>query len=76
MVFVPNRIKGNVKYATKEQMETQLNNFGKVTAPIMDRIDFQRVNTFQTPLSVYPLIIPVFEEVYKFSIQPNLNKGV
>ena len=76
MVFVPNRIKGNVKYATKEQMETQLNNFGKVTQPIMDRVDFQRVNTFQTPLSVYPLISPVFEEIYKSVILPNLIKGV
>lgn len=76
MIFVPNRIKGNVKYETKEQIEEQLSNFGLITAPIMERIDFQRVSTFQTPLSVYPLIIPVFEQLYTSFILLQIKPGL
>lgn len=64
IAYVPNRIKANVRYDTQQEVNEQLANFGQVTAPIPDRIDFQRINTFQTPLSVYPVIIPVFEKIY------------
>ena len=69
IAYVPNRIKANVKYETQVDVDKQLSNFGKITSPIPDRIDFQRTSTFQTPLSVYPLIIPVFEEIYKDHIK-------
>jgi len=69
IVYVPNRIKANVKYETQVDVDEQLSNFGKITSPIPDRIDFQRTSTFQTPLSVYPLIISVFEEIYKDHIK-------
>ncbi|RZJ23707.1 MAG: ParA family protein [Acinetobacter sp.] len=70
--YVPNRIKGNVKYETQEEVEIQLSKFGKISAALPDRIDFQRINTFQTPLSVYPVIIPVFENIYeKYIDAPN-----
>ncbi|TKC08012.1 ParA family protein [Pedobacter polaris] len=63
--YIPNRIKGNVKYETQKEVEEQLSKFGDISTPLPDRIDFQRTNTFQTPLSVYPLIIPVFEKIYE-----------
>jgi len=63
--YVPNRIKANVKYETRADIHQQLAHFGQVLPPIPDRIDFQRVNTFLTPLSVYPLILPVFDKIYK-----------
>jgi len=64
IAYVPNRIKANVRYDTQQEVNQQLANFGKITAPIPDRVDFQRINTFQTPLSVLPVIIPVFEKIY------------
>lgn len=65
VIYIPNRIKANVRYETKLDIESQLAKFGSVTQPLPDRIDFQRTNTFQTPLSVYPLIIPVFDKIFK-----------
>jgi chromosome partitioning protein len=64
VVYVPNRIKANVKYETQTDVDEQLSNFGVVSAAIPDRIDFQRVNTFNTPLTVYPVIIPAFAKIF------------
>jgi chromosome partitioning protein len=65
IVYIPNRIKANVKYETQVDVEKQLAKFGSITQSLPDRIDFQRTNTFQTPLSVYPVIIPVFDKIFK-----------
>jgi chromosome partitioning protein len=65
ITYIPNRIKANVKYETQVDVDEQLAHFGGITLPIPDRIDFQRTNTFSTPLSVYPVIRPVFEKIYK-----------
>jgi chromosome partitioning protein len=64
ITYIPNRIKANVKYETQIDVDEQLAHFGGITFPIPDRIDFQRTNTFSTPLSVYPVIRPVFEKIY------------
>jgi len=72
LLFVPNRIKANVKYEIKTDVNEQLNQIGVVTAIIPDRIDFQRANTFQTPLAVYATIAPVFSQIFKDYIQPHL----
>jgi chromosome partitioning protein len=69
LVFIPNRIKGNVRYDTAADVGEQLTKFGKITAPISDRVDFQRTDTFQTPLSLYPVILPVFEQIYADYVQ-------
>jgi chromosome partitioning protein len=74
VVYVPNRIKANVKYETQIDVDEQLANFGLVTTAIPDRIDFQRVNTFNTPLAIYPVIIPVFDEIYKDHIYPQIHE--
>ena len=66
--FVPNRVKGNVKYETQTEVEHQLIRFGVLTAAISDRVDFQRTSTFQTPLVLYPIILPVFEKIYESHI--------
>lgn len=63
--FIPNRIKANVKFEIMTEVNEQLAKFGQITLPIPDRIDFQRINTFQTPLSLYPLIAPVFELIFE-----------
>ena len=69
IVYVPNRIKANVKYETQVDVDAQLTKFGCVTQGLPDRIDFQRTNTFQTPLSVYPTILPVFDKIFKDHIK-------
>ncbi len=69
IVFVPNRIKANVKYETQNDVNAQLAKFGSITQALPDRNDFQRTNTFQTPLSLYSVIIPVFDKIFKEHIK-------
>ena len=64
IVFVPNRIKANVRYETQTDVEEQLRKFGSVTAPLADRIDFQRVSTFATPELILPVVEPVLEQLF------------
>lgn len=64
VVFIPNRIKANVKFETMTEVNEQLSRFGTVTPVIPDRIDFQRITTFHIPISLYPVISPVFEQVF------------
>ena len=72
LIFVPNRIKANVKYEIKADVNEQLSQLGHVTEAIADRIDFQRTNTFQTPVNVQALLLPVFDRLFKNFIQPYL----
>jgi len=72
LLFVPNRIKANVKYEILMDVNEQLAYLGLVTTAIPDRIDFQRTNTLQTPLLVQPLIAPIFKEIYDGFIKPQL----
>ncbi|WP_345952970.1 ParA family protein [Mucilaginibacter sp. PAMB04168] len=64
VVFVPNRIKANAKFEIMTEVNVQLQKLGKITAPIPDRVDFQRITTFHTPVSLIPVIYPVFEEIF------------
>ncbi|WP_439698158.1 ParA family protein [Mucilaginibacter sp. AW1-7] len=71
IVYVPNRIKANVKYETHADVDAQLAKFGSLTQSLPDRIDFQRTNTMMTPLSVYPVILPVFKQIYEQYLKNN-----
>lgn len=71
ILFIPNRVKANVRYETQLEVNEQLAKLGLITPSLPDRIDFQRVNTFMTPLTVAPLVIPVFEMVYE-KVRENL----
>jgi chromosome partitioning protein len=64
VVFVPNRIKANAKFEIMGEVNEQLLKLGQVTPVIPDRIDFQRISTFHTPVSLIPVIYPVFEEIF------------
>lgn len=64
IVFVPNRVKANAKFEIMSEVNEQLCKFGKITSMLPDRIDFQRVTTFQTPISLLPVITPVFEQIF------------
>ena len=65
MVYVPNRVKANVKYETKADVDEQLTKLGLVTSALPDRIDFQRVNTLQTPLTILPVVLTALETIYQ-----------
>lgn len=65
LIFVPNRIKNAVKYETRTEVEKVLRGFGTVAPGLPDRIDFQRVNTFQTPIILYPVILPLLDLIYE-----------
>lgn len=64
IIFIPNRIKTNVKYETLESVNKVLSNFGAVTKPIPERIDFQRITTFETPPSIIQVVSPVFDLIF------------
>lgn len=65
IVYIPNRVKANVKYETRNDVDQQLIKLGAVTTPLPDRVDFQRVSTFQTPLAILPMVLNTFEPVFK-----------
>lgn len=64
IVFIPNRIKSNARYEIMAEVNEQLSKFGGITPLLPDRVDFQRINTFYTPVSLLPVITPVFEQIY------------
>ena len=68
ITYIPNRIKANVRYQTKKDVDLQLKKFGTITAAIPDRIDFQRTTTFGTPTSVWPIINPLFDQFFSDQI--------
>jgi chromosome partitioning protein len=63
--YVPNRVKANVRYETRMDVDQQLLKLGGMTSPLPDRVDFQRVSTFQTPLAILPVMLNAFEPLYK-----------
>lgn len=64
IVFVPNRVKANVKYETLESVHKALSNFGGITRPVSERIDFQRIVTYETSTTIIQIVEPVFESIY------------
>lgn len=64
VVYVPNRIKANVRYETRREVDEQLVRIGLVTAALPDRIDFQRVSTGRTPESLMAVVRPVMDEIF------------
>jgi chromosome partitioning protein len=65
LVYVPNQVKANVKYETRMDVDEQLAKLGSVTSALPDRVDFQRVSTFQTPLTILPMVLSAFDMIYK-----------
>lgn len=64
LLFVPNRIKGSSCIEMKSDIEKVLSNFGPISAVINDKIDFQRVTNIHTPVSLLPVVMPVFDSIY------------
>jgi chromosome partitioning protein len=72
-VYVPSRIKTSVKYETKQDVDKEFKEFGTITESITEKIDFQRVTTQNTPLSLYSTITPIFESIINDYINPILK---
>lgn len=64
-IFIPNRIKGSVKYETKDAVDKDFSQYGKITASISDSVNFQRINTREININILPIIEEVFEEILK-----------
>ena len=73
LVFIPMRIKNSVKYETKMDVDQEFGRLGNLTEAIPERIDFSRVTTYNTPLSLYNAITPIFECIIKDYINPELE---
>lgn len=65
LIFIPNRIKNTVRYETKNEVEKVMQRFGVLSPALADRVDFQRISTFQTPLILYPVVLPMLDLVYE-----------
>jgi chromosome partitioning protein len=74
LVFIPNRLKSNVRYETRLEVDRVLAKFGTITTGIADRIDFQRVTTLHTPAIVLPIIIPILNMIYDNYISKEESK--
>lgn len=64
LLFIPNRVKGSSLIEMKSDIEKVLSNFGPTSTAIRDKIDFQRVTNINTPVSLLPVIMPVFDSIY------------
>jgi len=64
LLFVPNRIKTSSIIEMKKDIEKVLSNFGPTSVPINDKIDFHRITNLHTPVSLLPIIMPVFDSIY------------
>ncbi|ERM83056.1 hypothetical protein P872_06165 [Rhodonellum psychrophilum GCM71 = DSM 17998] len=74
IVYLPNRVKTNVKYETKQSVQNALGTFGLITDSISERIDFQRITTVDIPPSLLGVIAPIFESIYNEYIEPVWHK--
>ena len=74
LIFIPNRIKSNVRYDTQMEVDRVMAKFGTVTPIIADRIDFQRVNTLHTPEIVLPVILPILNLIYDNYIKKQISE--
>jgi len=74
LIFIPNRVRANVKYETLESVHAALKQFGIVTQSISERIDFQRITVFDIPSPIFGVIEPIFESIYNEYIDPVWHK--
>ncbi|WP_163380193.1 ParA family protein [Cyclobacterium sp. SYSU L10401] len=74
IIFIPNRVRSSVKYETMKSVQAALKNFGVVTNSITERIDFQRITTYDIPANIIEVIEPVFESIYNEYIDPAWHK--
>lgn len=63
--YIPNRIKSGATIENKLDIEKALSNFGTISSIINDKIDFQKLNNIHTPVSLLPLLMPVFDSLYQ-----------
>lgn len=65
LIFIPNRVKTNVKYKTKSQVDITLKKYGTVTDVIPDRVSFQRLSTLSNSSSIKEITENQFTNILK-----------
>ena len=53
-----------MKYETLESVHKALSDFGEITRPVAERIDFQRISTYETSHTIIQVVEPVFQLIY------------
>ncbi|MBN7817674.1 ParA family protein [Algoriphagus pacificus] len=69
IILIPNRVKSSVKYETLESVNQALGQFGELSSPVSDRIDFQRLTTSYTPETLVPILDPIFNKIFDDHIE-------
>jgi chromosome partitioning protein len=69
IILIPNRVKSSVKYETMESVNQALGQFGELSSPVSDRIDFQRLTTAYTPETLVPILDPIFNKLFNDHIE-------
>lgn len=65
ILFVPNRIKSNVKYETRTEVDKVISQFGILTPSVAERVDFQRLSIFHIPALLLPAVLPALDLIYE-----------
>ncbi len=66
LIFVPNKIKATVKYQTKEQIHSILNNVGVVAPKLSEKIALERLNTLENSKDVTEIINKSFSFIVDY----------
>lgn len=72
LILIPNRIRKGVRYETLQSVNSALEQFGLVTNPIHERIDFQRLTIFGIPETLLAEVEPVFEILFNEVLKINM----
>lgn len=75
IILIPNRVKSSVKYETLDSVNQALGQFGELTSPVSDRIDFQRITTSYTPETLVPILDPIFNKLFDDYIETESTWG-
>lgn len=63
-IFIPNRIKGTARYSLAGAINRDLEQYGMITIPLNDRVDFERLTLKDIPVHLQELVDRVFGEVF------------
>lgn len=64
MVFIPNRIKANVKYELKAQLREKLTLYGTLKNDLPDWVSLERLNTYSLPNDITSLLSGIYDDIY------------
>lgn len=64
ILLLPNRLKSNVNYKLKQNVNKELAQFGQILPPISDRVSLQRLSIFKNSLEITAVTENIFNIIY------------